>query len=74
MALVQCSVTVSSSCGRKTLIRKSSRKDVKVLDAISDSGGMMSRSRWRKTSDGGRSRPMLETSGSTRSLCAAVGA
>lgn len=64
----QRSVTVSSSCGRNTLTRKSSRNDVRVLIAISESWGTMSLSLCRKERDGGRRMAMLKTLGSVSSL------
>lgn len=67
------SETVSSSCGWKTFTRKSSRNDVRVLFAISESIGTISFSRWRKEREGGKSRLMLKTLGSTSNLCPAAG-
>lgn len=63
------STRVSSSCGWKTLTRKSSKKEVKVLMTMSDPGGTTSFNRLRKSSEGGRRMPMLNTLGSTSSLC-----
>lgn len=68
-----CSETVSSSCGWKTFTRKSSRNDVRVLIAMSESIGTMSFNRSRKESEGGKSRLMLKTFGSTSNLCPATG-
>lgn len=67
----QRSVTVSSSCGRNTLTRKSSRNDVSVLIAISESWGTMSFSLCRKEREGGSMIAMLKTLGSVSSLCVA---
>lgn len=70
---VHSSETVSSSCGWKTFTRKSSRNDVRVLIAMSESIGTMSFNRWRKESEGGKSRLMLKTFGSISNLCPATG-
>ncbi len=67
----QRSVTASSSCGRNTLTRKSSRNDVSVLIAISESGGTMSFSLCRKEREGGSRIAILKTLGSVSSLCVA---
>lgn len=63
------SIRVSSSCGWKTLTRKSSRNEVSVLVTTSDPGGTTSFNRLRNPSEGGSNIPMLKTLGSTRSLC-----
>ena len=63
------STSVSSSCGWKTLTRKSSRKEVKVLMTISEPDGTTSLSRVRKSREGGRRMPILKTLGSTSNLC-----
>jgi hypothetical protein len=63
------SASVSSSCGWKTFTRKSSRNDVRVLMTMSELGGTTSFKRPRKSSDGGSKMPMLNTLGSTSSLC-----
>lgn len=65
---VQRSVMASSSCGWKTLTKKSSKKEVKVPIAISESTGTRSLSRWMNDNEGGRRRPILNTLGSIRSL------
>lgn len=60
---------VSSSCGWKTLTKKSSKNEVKVLMLISAFDGTTSFNRFKKSSDGGNKMPMLKTLGSTSSLC-----
>lgn len=44
-----------------------------MLIAMSESGGTMSFSLWRKDKDGGSSRLILKTLGSIRSLCPVTG-
>lgn len=63
------STSVSSNCGRKTLIKKSSRNEVKVLITISVPCGTTSFNLFKKSSEGGSSVPILKTLGSTSSLC-----
>ena len=70
---VQRSVTVSSNCGWNTLTRKSSRNEVSVLMAISESGGTISVKRCKKDKEGGNRRLTLNTLGSVRSLWPTTG-
>src|SRR2546423_14541643 len=70
--LVQYSVIASSSCGWKTLIKKSSRNEVRVLMAMLELTGTISLRRWRKDNVGGSKRLTLNTLGSTTSLCPAA--
>ena len=63
------SVIASSSCGWNTLIKKSSRKDVRVLITISESVGTISLRRDMKDREGGSKSPILNTLGLIKSLC-----
>src|SRR3954454_22983472 len=68
MHFVQYSVIASSSCGWKTLIKKSSRNEVSVLMAMFELIGTISLRRCRNDNVGGSRRFILKTLGSTTSL------